>query len=58
MYQELFVKGKAIIKDDVCMMFYNQMAPLYIETDALGVWLGGRSSTGQGWFAVPMKQIT
>ena len=39
-YQKMFNKAKAIIKEDVCMKFYNETKPLYIETDASGVGLG------------------
>ena len=34
----MFEKAKAIIKD-VCMKFYNETKPLYIERDASGVGL-------------------
>ena len=33
-------KGKAIIKDDSYMKFYNEKEPLYLETNASGVGLG------------------
>ena len=39
-YQQLFNKVKSIIKADVCMKFYNDAKPLYLETDASGVSLG------------------
>ena len=39
-YQMLFDKAKAIIKQDVCMKFYEETKPLYIEMDASGVGLG------------------
>ena len=32
-------QGK-IIKDDVCMKFYNETKPLYLETDTSGIGLG------------------
>ena len=35
----MFNKAKAIIKD-VCMKFYDETKPLYIDTDASGVGLG------------------
>ena len=36
----MFDKAKAIIKEDVCMKFYDETKPLYIEADASGVGLG------------------
>ena len=39
-YQKMFDKAKAIIKEDVCMKFYDETKPLHIETDASGVGLG------------------
>ena len=33
-------KVKTIIKDNVCMMFYNEKEPLYLETDVSGVGQG------------------
>ena len=39
-YQQLFDKVKSIVKADVCMEFYNDAKPLYLETDASGVGLG------------------
>ena len=39
-YQQLFDKAKSIIKADVCMKFYDDSKPLYLETDASGVGLG------------------
>ena len=36
----MFEKEKAIIKEDVCMTFYNDIKPLYIETDASELGLG------------------
>ena len=38
-YQKMFEKAKAILKD-VCMKFYDETKPLYIETDASGVGVG------------------
>ena len=40
MYQELYEKAKTIIKDDVCIKFYNKYEPLYLETDASGAKYG------------------
>ena len=34
-YQALFNKAKSLIKADMCMKFYNNTKPLYLETDAL-----------------------
>ena len=39
-YQQLFDNAKSIIKADVCMKFYDDSKPLYLETDASGVSLG------------------
>ena len=39
-YQSLFAKAKLLIKADVCMKFYDDSKPLYLETDASGVCLG------------------
>ena len=39
-YQQLFEKVKSLIQVDVCMKFYNDTKPLYLETDASGVGLG------------------
>ena len=35
----LYDKVKALIKDDVCMKFYDETKPLYLETDASGIGL-------------------
>ena len=40
-YQKLFDKAKSILKEDGCMKFYDETQPLYLETDASGVRLGG-----------------
>ena len=40
LYQQLFDKAKSIVKADVCMKFYNDAKPLYLETDASRVSLG------------------
>ena len=39
-YQSLFNKAKLLIKSNMCMRFYNDTKPLYLETDASGVSLG------------------
>ena len=39
-YQQLFDKVKSILKADICINFYNDAKPLYLETDASGVSLG------------------
>ena len=39
-HQQLFVKAKSLIKADICMKFYDDTKPLYLETDASGVGLG------------------
>ena len=40
LYQQLFARAKSLIKVDVCMKFYNNSKPLYLERDASGVGLG------------------
>ena len=39
-YQQLFAKAKSLIKADICMKFYDDTKPLYLETDASRVGLG------------------
>ena len=39
-YQQLFDKAKSLIKSQVCMKFYDDTKPLYLETDASRVSLG------------------
>ena len=39
-YQILNGEAKLLIKDDVCMKFYDETKPLYLETDACGIGLG------------------
>ena len=39
-YQALFNKAKLLIKVDMCMKFYDDTKPLYLETDASGIGLG------------------
>ena len=39
-YQSLFNKAKLLIKSDMCMKFYDDTKPLYLETDRSGVGLG------------------
>ena len=38
-YQKMFNKAKSILKEDEYIKFYDEMKPLYIETDASGVGL-------------------
>ena len=38
-YQALFNKAKSLIKVDMCMKFYDNNKPLYLETDASGIGL-------------------
>ena len=40
MYQDLYNKGKKLIKQDACVEFYDASRPLYLETDASGTSLG------------------
>ena len=39
-YQALFNKAKLLIISDICMKFYDDTKPLYVETDASRVGLG------------------
>ena len=39
-YQSLFSRVKLLIKSDICMKFYDDTKPLYLETDASWVGLG------------------
>ena len=39
-YQALFNKVTSLIKVDMCMIFYNNTKPLYLETDTSGIGLG------------------
>ena len=39
-YQTLSGKTKSLIKDDVCMKFYDEIQPLYLDTDMSGTGLG------------------
>ena len=39
-YQALFNRAKLLIKVDMCMKFYDDTKPLYLETDASRVGLG------------------
>ena len=38
-YQTLFDKVKSLIKDDVCMKFYNETKPMYLDTKVSGIGL-------------------
>ena len=39
-YQQWFEKAKSLIKVEMCMKFYDDTKPLYLETDASGISLG------------------
>ena len=39
-YQSLFSKAELLVKSEICMTFYDDTKPLYLETDASGVGLG------------------
>ena len=39
-YQQLFNKAKLLIKVEMCIKFYYDTKPLYLETDASGIGLG------------------
>ena len=48
-YQSLFAKAKLLIKSDMCLKFYDDTKPLYLETDASGVGLGA-ALLDTGWY--------
>ena len=35
-YQKIFDKVKSILEEDVCVKFYDETKPLYMETEASG----------------------
>ena len=37
--QQLFDKAKSLIKAEMCMKFYDDTKPLYLETDVSGIGL-------------------
>ena len=39
-YQQLFNRGKSLIKVEICIKFYDDTKPLYLEIDVSGVGLG------------------
>ena len=39
-YQAMYDKTKSLIKDDICMKFYDKTKPPYLEMDASGIGLG------------------
>ena len=39
-YQAIYNKAKSLIKADVCVKFYDETKPLYLEIDASGIGLG------------------
>ena len=39
-YQEIYERATLLVKEDMCMKYYNVRKPLYLETDASGVGLG------------------
>ena len=39
-HQALFERAKFISKEDACMKFYDEVKPLYLDTDVSGVGLG------------------
>ena len=44
-YQKIFDNAKSIIKEDACMIVYDETKQLYIETDVTWVWTRCCSST-------------
>ena len=51
-YQALFYKAKSLIKADMCMKFYDDTKPLYLETEASRVGLGAallQMCEGMAW---------
>ena len=39
-YQQLFDKAKSLIKAEICIKFYDDTKPLYLQADAAGISLG------------------
>ena len=39
-YQALYDKTKSLIKDDICMKFYDKTKPVYLKIDASGIGFG------------------
>ena len=54
-YQSLFSRGKLFIKSVMCMIFYNDTKPLYLETDISRVGLGPALLQDTGRYNVPEK---
>ena len=55
-YQSLFNKAKLLIKSDMCMRFYDDTKPLYLETDASRVGLG--AALPQAWEGTTCQKDT
>ena len=55
-YQAIYNKAKSLIKADICMKFYDEIKPLYLETDASGIGLGTTLSvTNQRLYYMPKR---
>ena len=57
MYQKLYKEVRAIIKDNVCMNFYNEKEPIYLETDAKGVRVGAGLLQGRNSLQFPQDKV-
>ena len=40
LYQEIYERAKSLVKEDMCMKYFDVRKPLYLETDAPGVVIG------------------
>ena len=55
-YQSLLNKAKLLIKSDICMKFYDDIKPLYLETDTSRVGLG--AALQQTWEGTTCQKDT
>ena len=53
-YQKLFDKAKSIIKEDVCMIFYDETQLLYLETNVKSR-TGSCPPINQRWHKLPKR---
>ena len=56
-YIKTYMRAKNVIKKNVTTAFFNETEQLYLETDALGVWLG-KDSAREGQNVVPKELST
>ena len=56
-YQKLSDKAKSIIKEDACMKFYEEIHPLYLETDSSEVGLGAAQLQTRNGICCPRDKV-